>query len=73
MLLVPKGFAHGFLTLVDHTEVQYKVDQFYNKKSDRSINYNDPLFNIAWPVMDYQLSDKDKQAKNYQETDINFK
>ena len=73
MLLVPKGFAHGFLTLVDHTEVQYKVDQFYNKESDRSIKYNDPLFNIAWPVMDYQLSDKDKQAKNYQETDINFK
>lgn len=72
MLLVPKGFAHGFLTLGENTEVQYKVDQFYNKDSDRSIKYNDPLFSIKWPKMNYQLSDKDKLAKVYNETDVNF-
>lgn len=39
MLLIPKGFAHGFLTLTDNVEVQYKTDQFYSKEHDRSIRF----------------------------------
>ena len=47
-LLIPKGFAHGFVTLEDNVEVQYKVDNYYSKEHDRSIRYDDSLFKINW-------------------------
>ena len=50
------------LTLEDNTEVQYKVDNYYSFEHDRSIKYNDPLFNIEWPNIEVILSDKDKNA-----------
>lgn len=73
MLLVPQGFAHGFVTLVEYTEVQYKVDNIYDKSSDRSIKYNDPDINVLWPVVDVVLSDKDKNAPRLKDSDVNFK
>ena len=72
MLLVPQGFAHGFITLEDNTEVQYKVDNVYDKPSDRSIKYNDPMIGIKWPIMDVILSDKDNNAPLLEDSDVNF-
>ena len=72
MLLVPKGFAHGFVTLEEHTEVQYKVDNVYDKKSDRTIKYNDPQIDIQWPIKEVILSDKDLYAPLLKDSDVNF-
>lgn len=72
MLLVPQGFAHGFVTLENDSEVQYKVDKIYDKSSDRSIKYNDPTIGINWPLSDVILSDKDLKAPLLKESDVNF-
>lgn len=72
MLMIPKGFAHGFITLEDNSEVQYKVDSLYDKASDRSIRFNDPDINVSWPRMDLILSDKDKFAPFLKDSDVNF-
>lgn len=72
MLLVPQGFGHGFVTLEDSCEVQYKVDNVYDKASDRSIKYNDPQIGIEWPINDIILSDKDKNASLLKDSDVNF-
>lgn len=66
MLLVPKGFAHGFLTLTDVAELVYKVDEKYKKEADSGIKWNDPDIDIKWPFKEYNiekpiLSDKDSQ------------
>lgn len=72
MLLVPQGFAHGFITLENNCEVQYKVDKLYDRASDRSIKYNDPKIGIKWPNMDVTLSDKDRNAPLLNDSDVNF-
>lgn len=73
-LLVPKGFAHGILTLVPNTELLYKVDEFYSKEHDRSIRWDDPKLNINWPVKNVILSEKDEKAPLLDEVldEINF-
>ena len=73
MLFIPQGFAHGFITLEENTEVQYKVDNFYNPNTDRSIKYNDPDIAIMWPLNDIILSEKDKKAPYLKDSDVNFK
>jgi len=72
MFLIPKGFAHGFLTLADDCEVQYKVDSPYNKESDRSIIFNDSNLKIQWPLENVILSEKDQLAQKLFESDVNF-
>jgi dTDP-4-dehydrorhamnose 3,5-epimerase len=72
MLLIPKGFAHGFVTLEANSEVQYKVDNLYNQDLDRTIFYDDPDIKIKWPLIDYILSDKDKNAPLLKNSDVNF-
>lgn len=63
-LYIPKGFAHGFLTLEDNSDVLYIMSQFYVKGSERSYRYDDPAFNITWPLNPpYILSDKDNSHK----------
>jgi dTDP-4-dehydrorhamnose 3,5-epimerase len=59
MLYVPKGFAHGFITLEDDTEALYLVDAFYAPDAERGIRWNDPEFAIDWPLEPIVLSDKD--------------
>lgn len=63
-ILVPKGFAHGFVTLVPDTEVIYKVTDTYSPEHDRSIRFDDPEIGIGWPRLEsgFQLSDKDLKA-----------
>ncbi|TYR78847.1 dTDP-4-dehydrorhamnose 3,5-epimerase [Priestia megaterium] len=71
-LLVPKGFAHGFCTLVENTEVQYKVDELYSPDHDRGIAWNDSVLSIDWPVNNPVLSDKDTEHPTLAEADNNF-
>lgn len=63
-LFVPKGFAHGFLTLVPDTEVLYKVSAPYSPAHERAIRFDDPAIGIAWPAVDAPLtiSGKDRAA-----------
>ena len=63
-ILVPKGFAHGFVTLIPDTEVIYKVTERYAPECDRSIRFDDPAIGIDWRVSaaDVTLSDKDRNA-----------
>ena len=61
---MPKGFAHGFLTLVEDCEVQYKVSAPYSPEHDRSLRFDDPAIGIEWPDVGvaFQLSAKDRDA-----------
>ncbi|MCX6782628.1 MAG: dTDP-4-dehydrorhamnose 3,5-epimerase [Candidatus Levybacteria bacterium] len=59
MLLVPKGCAHGFQTLEENSVVEYFVTEYYKPESERGIKYNDAAFNIAWPITDAIVSEKD--------------
>lgn len=65
MLYVPEGFAHGFQTLVDNTEVAYQVSQFYTPEAEGGVRYNDPAFGIEWPLEVQVISDKDKSWPDY--------
>jgi len=67
-LFIPRGFAHGFLVLEDHTLFSYKCDNYYNKESERGIIYNDELLNIDWnfPEEQFILSEKDNHLPNFQ-------
>lgn len=73
-LLVPKGFAHGFVTLTPNVNFLYKVDGYYNPEADGGIAYDDPDLAIDWPMpMDHLiLSDKDKKHPNFKDADLNF-
>ncbi len=50
MLYVPEGFAHGFQTLEDDTEVFYQMSEFYAPECARGVRWNDPAFGIEWPI-----------------------
>jgi dTDP-4-dehydrorhamnose 3,5-epimerase len=71
-IFVPKGFAHGFVTLEDHTEVVYKVSNFYSPGHDRSIRYDDASIGIIWPtdLGAFQLSDKDRNGQQLADADL---
>jgi len=66
MLYIPKGFAHGFQTLVDETEIFYQMSAFYHPDSGRGVRWNDPAFGIQWPETDRViLSDRDRVWPDY--------
>jgi dTDP-4-dehydrorhamnose 3,5-epimerase len=72
-LLIPKGFAHGFMTLTNDVEVQYKVDELYAPECDRGIIWNDPSIEIEWPIDVIPiLSTKDEKAPLLEDADNNF-
>ena len=72
MIYIPKGFAHGFLTLSEDVEVQYKVDEYYSPENDRSIVFNDPDIGIDWGIENPILSEKDLKAPFLKDSDANF-
>ena len=65
MMYVPKGFAHGFITLSENTEAFYFVDEFYAPQNERGVRWNDPKFNIQWPMSPAVLSDKDRDQRDF--------
>jgi len=60
MFLIPRGFAHGFQTLTDNCEVQYFMSEFYSPEQASGVRWDDPLFNIQWPMAEPFLSEKDQ-------------
>ena len=67
MLYVPKGFAHGFITLRKNSEIFYLVSQFYNPESERTLKYDDLDVSINWPLKPNLISDKDKKGLRLKE------
>lgn len=65
MMYVPKGFAHGFITLQDDTEAFYFVDEFYAPEMERGIRWNDPKFAIDWPAAPAVVSEKDSKHRDF--------
>ena len=76
MFYMPKGIAHGFITLTDDTEFQYKCDNLYCKESEGSIKYNDSTINVDWGSLlngiEPILSEKDKNAPSLENCNANF-
>jgi len=65
MLYAPEGLAHGFQTLVDHTEVFYQISMPYHPESAKGIRWDDPSFGIEWPLTQPILSERDRSYPNY--------
>ncbi len=70
MLYIPEGFAHGFQTLEDNTEVFYQMTQNFMPNYDFGIRWDDTQFNIKWPTKNSIMSDKDKQFLDFNEKDF---
>ena len=72
-LFIPRGFAHGFITLTDNVEVQYKADNLYAPDCDGNIRWDDPAIGVAWPLTPTVLSEKDANAPLLAErSELNF-
>ena len=66
MLYVPEGFAHGYQSLTDNTEVFYQVSQFYSPEFERGVRWNDSAFGIEWhETNNMVISDKDRNWPDY--------
>ncbi len=76
MLYIPRGFAHGFLTVTDDVEFQYKCDNLYNKASEGAVRYDDPTIAVDWSgllkELEPILSEKDMKAPSLEECNANF-
>jgi len=73
-LFIPTGFAHGFITLTDLTEVQYKVNEYYAPEYERGILWNDPSIGIKWPLnVPPVLSKKDEISPLLSKAENNFR
>ena len=70
MLYVPEGFAHGFQTLEDNTEIFYQMTQNYMPNFANGIRWNDPMFNINWPIKEPILSEKDQRFTDFNQKNI---
>ena len=66
-LFLPRGIAHGMITLEDEMIMLYKVDNFFNPQKDTSIKWDDPDLNINWPIEPSLISEKDQNAKSFKE------
>ncbi|WP_051881457.1 dTDP-4-dehydrorhamnose 3,5-epimerase [Parvularcula oceani] len=71
-LFVPHGFAHGYATLTEDTQVLYKVDAYYDPQREGSVRFDDPQIGIDWPEGDAKLSEKDRAAPFLKDLDTPF-
>lgn len=69
-LWVPPGYAHGFLVLSDEVDFVYKCTDYYDPNDEGGVAWNCPLLNIAWPLTDVQLSEKDKNYLGLKYLDV---
>ncbi len=60
MIYVPDGFAQGYMTLADNTEMNYHTSKFYNAESASGVRYDDPAFGIQWPLAATVISEQDR-------------
>ena len=67
MLYIPEGFAHGFITLKDHTSVHYMGTAFHTPGAEAGIKFDDPAFNIDWPMKVAVISQKDQNHPAFEE------
>ncbi|MGH7300104.1 MAG: dTDP-4-dehydrorhamnose 3,5-epimerase [Candidatus Rokuibacteriota bacterium] len=65
MLYVPEGFAHGFQTLEDETEVFYQMSEPYAPDHARGVRWNDPTFGISWPEAERTISERDQRYADF--------
>jgi dTDP-4-dehydrorhamnose 3,5-epimerase len=66
MMFIPRGCAHGYLTLEDDTELIYATSAPYVSEAERILRWNDPAFSISWPIEPGIISEKDRDAADYQ-------
>lgn len=73
-ILVPKGFAHGFVVLSDSAEILYKTDEYHYPTSESGIIFNDPDLKIDWKILESEMiiSDRDKKHSRLKEAQFNF-
>lgn len=64
MIYVPEGFAHGYLVLEDDSDITYQVTQYYTRSHETGVRWNDPAFNIKWPMEPLMISEKDRNMPN---------
>lgn len=64
-LYIPKGFAHGFQTLADDTRVNYLISEFYAPAAASGVRYNDPAFDVRWPLPVTMIAEKDLQWPDF--------
>ncbi|MCL2384679.1 MAG: dTDP-4-dehydrorhamnose 3,5-epimerase [Alphaproteobacteria bacterium] len=67
-LYIPIGFAHGFQTLSDNTEVRYLISEFYEPSAASGLRYDDKAFTISWPLPVTVISDKDRLWPDFEQT-----
>jgi dTDP-4-dehydrorhamnose 3,5-epimerase len=65
MMYVPRGFAHAILTLTDDTEAIYLVSEFYGPQEERGVRWDDPNFNVSWPIEPSEISPKDAKWPDF--------
>jgi dTDP-4-dehydrorhamnose 3,5-epimerase len=65
MVYIPQGFAHGFQTLEDDTEVFYQMSEFYSPGHEAGVRWDDPTFGIVWPAADPILSERDRSYPDF--------
>lgn len=66
-LFIPEGFAHGFQTLEDNSEVFYQMSAYYSPEHQRGLRYNDPAFKINWPIDVTMISERDRNYEDFGE------
>jgi dTDP-4-dehydrorhamnose 3,5-epimerase len=65
MIYIPEGFAHGFQTLEDNSEVFYQMSEFYSPELARGVRWDDPAFGIVWPADDRTIAERDRNYPNF--------